>query len=98
MCWKTGLPFTPSSTRKSSQRQFDQFFRRQRRQFRIPLAADIAGQLKWPAGARFGNSDDEKIVPRILKPSIFGINMPKPWHGCATSSRRKPSTTLATGG
>src|SRR6201999_1320884 len=51
-----------------------------------------------PAGARFGNNDEEKIVPRILNPSTLGINIPKPSQGCATSSRRKPSTTLATGG
>src|SRR6266487_4597156 len=34
----------------------------------------------------------------MLKRSTAGINIPKPLSGCTTSSRRKPSTTLATGG
>ena len=45
-----------------------------------------------------GKSEEEKMVPRILNPSTRGISMPNPLHGWATSSRRNPSTTLATGG
>ena len=60
-----------------------------------PRNSSASGDQPAPGS---GKSDDEKMVPRILNPSTRGISMPNPAQECARSSRRNPSTTLATGG
>ena len=69
VCWKVGWPRTPAASRRSCTRQLDQSSRRQRRQLRDRARR----RRRWsgsrgPPGARFGNSDEEKMRAQDLEP------------------------------
>ena len=54
--------------------------------------------FKTVNSASFGLKVEVKSVPRVPTFSTSGLRVPNPSSGSSTSSRRNPSTTLATGG